>query len=125
MLQDTERVAASDSRPPPPRVVLVYGEPGLVYHLNALQYGRSDRALVFPVASLDLQSPPEGMVFLAAGLHAQRSLQFLEELTQRRDRFSPVAEYRYRASDLVLADHFPPRDWPGQRVQSATLYRVK
>jgi hypothetical protein len=124
MLQDTERVAGRDSRPPP-RVVLVYGEPALVYHLNALQNGRPDRAMVFPVANLDVQAPPQGMVFLAASLHARRSPEFLEELAQHQDRFSQVADYRYRASDLVLADQFPPHDWAGQRVQSAMLYRVK
>jgi hypothetical protein len=124
MLQDTERAAAGDSQPAP-RILLVYGEPALVYHLNALQYGRADQAAVFPVASLDLQAPPEAAVFLAAGLHARRSPQFLEEFKRRRDRFSHVADYRYQTSDLVLADHFPPRDWAAQRFQSAMLYRVK
>lgn len=129
ILEETRGARGTESNRgdnPSQRVLFVYAEPSLFYHLNACQSGAPDRAMVFPAGNLQFgELPPDAAVYLVAGLHARQTPEFAAELEEGGNRFEPWANYTYAASDLVLSDHFPPKDWGRQRVQSVMLYRVK
>jgi hypothetical protein len=106
-------------------IVFVYAEPALVFHLNAVQLGAKNRAVVAPVGDLDFgEIPLENRVFLAAGLHAGQSADFHNQVNKSLDRFVLMKEYPYHASDIVLSDHYSPADWEKYRNQAVKLYRV-
>jgi 4-amino-4-deoxy-L-arabinose transferase-like glycosyltransferase len=122
ILQDVSAPADSSEA----RIIFVYAEPALVFHLNAAQLDAENRNVVAPLADLEFgEIPPHAQVFLAHGLHAEQSADFLAQMNKIRDRYVLRKEFSYLVSDLVLSDHFSPADWEKNRNQAIKLYRVK
>ncbi len=101
-----------------PCLVYVYAEPGLFFHLP------DEQIISQPVASLDLPAQPIP-TFLAIGPHGQRDPELIESLVLDADRFEPVAEYRFRASDLVRLNHYTPSELASLPEEQVRLFRVK
>ena len=108
-------------------IVVVYGEPGLFFHLNV----DGTQAFV-PAADLSaLDNPsrdPSVPTFLVTGPHAERTQGFHEDLVRSAAHLTRIAEYTYLPSDLVLLDQYHPRVLKSTgeplRQQRVTLYQV-
>jgi hypothetical protein len=116
---------ANSDREDVPFVVYVYAEPALFFHLSAAG------VVARPVGDLEFARPdasqPGVPVFLVTGPHAGRERRLAGHMFRYRDRFRLVHTYRSSPSDLVLLDHYSPRqlaasaDRPEQELR---LYRL-
>jgi 4-amino-4-deoxy-L-arabinose transferase-like glycosyltransferase len=108
---------------PSQAIVFVYGEPALFFHLNAV----GSQAFI-PAGNLEFveTADPSIPTFLVAGPHADRTPDFVEEVSHRDENMSLVAKYDYRPSDLVLLNQLHPRELSGEGeiTQSVRLYMV-
>ncbi|MEX0818644.1 MAG: glycosyltransferase family 39 protein [Pirellulaceae bacterium] len=107
--------------------VIVFGEPGLFFQLNA-----AGTQAFGPAADLSFitRTPPDTSVpiFLVTGPHAERTAGFPEELARHAPRLERIAEYSYMPSDLVLLNQYHPRllarGQAPMRAERVTLYEV-
>jgi dolichyl-phosphate-mannose-protein mannosyltransferase len=121
----------------PPIVVLyIYGEPGLLYQLNAVQSAHPKiQAVTAPVASLNFSaSPTNGNsrtvgIYLLVGPHAIRSSNFPKEWQEHQHRFVEVGKpFLYSASDLVLLNEYSAEkiaNPAGLSLQHVKLFRLR
>jgi hypothetical protein len=101
---DVRQLAANEGRPWQETVVFVYGEPALLYHLQAL-----GMPMVFPTGSARPPTDAPFPVLLATGLHAHRSPEFQQQWAREQSGYRLVRRHVYRPSDLVLLDQNDPR----------------
>ncbi len=104
------------------RVVYVYAEPGLLFHLPA------DDVAVGAVTDLSFSQPnaasPKLPTYLVAGPHALQDPRFKSQFADAKRSLKPVTVYPYRPSDFVLLDDVPPRLLEEHRVHFVRVYRV-
>lgn len=105
-------------------VIYVLAEPGLYYHLAALEGGELE-FITQPASDLGMLSSgkidPRVPAYLITGPHAVHEGEELKELTHR---VRHVAEIPYVPSSLVLLDDVPPSELKGQTRQSLLIWRV-
>lgn len=115
-------------------VIYVYGEPGLFYHLAALERAGEIPFHVAPAATPNLRAATlagkELPTFLITGPQAQRSGTFRRQWEQARKRYEAFGKaLRYEASDLVLLNEYrareivDPQDRPKLRIRVWLLKR--
>lgn len=113
--------ANASAAPPNEPILLVYGEPALLFHLRAAGF-----SYVTPVAHV-----PDGdkvgdplPLYLITGPHALRDSQFVDELASSLPRLESVAIYRYEPSLLVRLNHSDPTR-PSAERSEIRIYRVR
>ncbi|MEZ6111222.1 MAG: glycosyltransferase family 39 protein [Pirellulaceae bacterium] len=113
--------ANPSAAPPNESILLVYGEPALLFHLRAAGF-----SYVTPVAHV-----PDGdkvgdplPLYLITGPHAMRDSQFVDELASSLPRLESVAIYRYEPSLLVRLNHGAPTR-PSAERSEIRIYRVR
>lgn len=104
------------------RIVYVYAEPGLLFHLPA------DDVAVGAVTDLSFSQPnarsPKLPTYLVAGPHALEDQRYARQFAGAKSSLKLVTVYPYRPSDFVLLDRVPPGLLEEHRVQSVRVYRV-
>ncbi|MEQ8854512.1 glycosyltransferase family 39 protein [Gimesia sp.] len=101
-------------------ILYIYAEPGLFFNLKA-----EGHQLTGPVADFQfLESlPPQMPVYLLAGPHAERDLEFVKQFDLAQDRLDLVQSYEYDPSLLVRLNQ---AQLPAKSTkESVRLYRVR
>ncbi|MCA9122539.1 MAG: glycosyltransferase family 39 protein [Planctomycetaceae bacterium] len=108
-------------------IVIVYGEPGLFFQLNAIGtqvFGPAGDLSFIARPTQDASIP----VFLVTGPHAERTTGFQDELAHYTTRLDPIAVYDYVPSDLVLLNQYDARSLVPEHLathtEHVTLYQV-
>lgn len=107
--------------------MIVYGEPGLFFQLNAIGtqvFGPAGDLSFIARPTQDASIP----VFLVTGPHAERTTGFQDELAHYTTRLDPIAVYDYVPSDLVLLNQYDARSLVPEHLathtEHVTLYQV-
>lgn len=119
---NTSAVSASEP------ILLVYGEPALLFHLRATGFSFVSPVAHVPAGKNAVADSPNATdplpQYLITGPHALRDPQFVDELASSLPRLESVANYRYDPSLLVrLNNGAPPR--PTAEPSEIRVYRVR
>ncbi|MFP6763282.1 MAG: glycosyltransferase family 39 protein, partial [Planctomycetaceae bacterium] len=105
-------------------VLYVYGEPGLLYHIPAVESPPFVRAVMDLTFTQPGSTHERTPTFVLAGPHALDSPQFQTQLAEAGAAMEEIDVFPYRASDFVLLDSCSPAGLEDRRAQLVRLYRV-
>jgi len=110
--------------PNAPTLLLVDGEPGLFYHLRALQTPAT------PIANLAVESAVEqsdsANLFLVIGPHTTRAPKYAERLQAVEKNLEPIAAYPHTPSRLVRLNNYTAQELTGEPIiEQVQLFRIR
>ncbi len=105
-------------------IIVVYGEPGLFFHLNV-----EGTQVVAPVGDFSSINNPDRdttvPTFLVTGPHAERTAGFHSDLAHTSELLQEVAGYTYIPSNLVLLNQSDANATGANAEQRVVLYQVE